>query len=119
MRGAIKAAALAAVAAGLLAGCGGAVKSSSSHVRGAYDPRDSVLGCIQGKGLQARKSGRYAIAVGTGPRSPRVVFAATSGEAEADHVRPGAEGAEIIGDALLYVGSGSDSELGKLEDCLQ
>jgi hypothetical protein len=78
-----------------------------------------VVGCIHGKGLPAEKTGADAIAVGAGPRSPRIVFAATSGEAEADHVRPGAEGAEIIGDALLYVRSGSDAELGKLEDCLQ
>jgi hypothetical protein len=119
MRGSLQATVLAVAAAGLIAGCGGAVKPGSNHVGGPYDPRDSVVGCIHGKGLEARKTGADAIAVGAGAGSPRIVFAPTTGAAEADHVRPGAEGAEIIGDALLYVGSGSDAELGKLEDCLQ
>jgi hypothetical protein len=118
MRGSLLAAAVAA-AAGVLSGCAGSVPTGKNHASRPYDPRNSVIGCIHGKGLDARKSGVDAIGVGAAAGGPRIVFAPTSGAAEADHVRPGAEGAEVIGDALLYVGSGSDSELGKLENCLQ
>ena len=119
MRGSLLATAVAAAVAAVLSGCAGNVPTGKNHASRPYDPRDPVVGCIHGKGLDARKSGAAAIAVGTGAGRPRIVFAPTSGAAEADHVRPGAEGAEVIGDALLYVGGGSDSELGKLEDCLQ
>lgn len=119
MRGSLLATAATAATAALLSGCAGDVPTGKNHATRPYDPRDSVLGCIRGKGLDGQKSGADAIAVGAGAGRPRIVFAPTSGAAEADHVRPGAEGAEVIGDALLYVGRGSDSELGKLEDCLQ
>jgi hypothetical protein len=119
MRGSLLATAVAVAAACALSGCAGSVPTGKNHASRPYDPRNSVIGCIHGKGLDARRSGLAAIAVGAAAGGPRIVFAPTSGAAEADHVRPGAEGAEVIGDALLYVGSGSDSELGKLEDCLQ
>jgi hypothetical protein len=99
------------------AGCGSSDGVGPRATR-AYDPRDSVLGCIHGKGLQARKDGRDAIQVGARADDPRIVFEATSGEAEAAHLRADAVGAEVIGDALLYVRGGSDSVLHELEDCL-
>jgi hypothetical protein len=46
------------------------------------------------------------------------VFTPTPGSAQADQIRAAAQGAEVIGSALLYPNQGSDQELAQIETCL-
>jgi hypothetical protein len=102
------------LAALALAGCG----SDHGTGDGSYDPRDSRITCLTGKGLQAKKVGDRDVYV-VGPRPPlRILFAVTPGEAEALSVSARAEGAEQLGRALLFVGNASESLLTKIEGCL-
>ena len=58
--------------------------------------------------------------IGPASSGPSVVFEATPGIAQGDvlHGITSAQGAEVIGSALLYPNGGSDSELKKIEECL-
>ncbi len=112
-------AALAAVAAALaLAGCSGAEENRGPAPTGAFDPRDNAVGCLNGKGIQAVKAGTDEVRLGSGPGRPRIVFTATATEAEAENLKATTAGAEVIGDAILYVGTAGEAELDKIEKCL-
>lgn len=103
------------------AGCGGAgysPRATTPQPPQPYDTRDSTLACIREQGLAARKAGKNLIRVGDAPGDPEIVFAATIGGAEAEHLTARAAGAEVISDTLLFVRRGSDEELDKLESCL-
>ena len=114
--------ALFAVAGAVLAaGCG-----SSSGVSGdpspGVDPNDDravTLDCLKKQQkLDARLLGAHAIQVGDPPNGPRVQFYLTAGQAEAAQFEGRGEGSEQIGKALLYVHKAPDSELKKVEQCL-
>ena len=47
-----------------------------------------------------------------------VAFAPSPGSAEGEQMTGQAQGAEVIGAALLYVHQAPDAELAKIEDCL-
>jgi hypothetical protein len=47
-----------------------------------------------------------------------VVFTPTPGAAQAAQIQAQAQGAEVIGSALLYPAQASDSELSQIETCL-
>jgi len=100
---------------------GGCGASETSGGGGGPDPNDKravALGCIRDEGLDARPAGQRAIQV-NGIGGPRVEFFVTSGEAEGRQFQGGAQGAEHIGSALLFVNDAGDEQLKKIETCLE
>jgi hypothetical protein len=119
-----------AVAVVALAGCGGAVKvqpttpkgSTKLASRGVVDsPLTSMhnhLGCLRADHLPVQVVSPIKLQIGTWPSGPTVVFTATDGISQGYQIDGQAQGAEVIGTALLYPNQGSDSELSAVEDCL-
>jgi hypothetical protein len=101
-------------AAAIATGCGGADYDADPN-----DKRAVALECLtETKGLQARLDGEDAILVGDTHTGPRIRFFLTSGEAEAEQFEGRGEGAEQIGNALLFTRDGSEDELTDVEFCL-
>jgi hypothetical protein len=107
-----------------LAACGNtAVHSGGAGTsRGQIDdPRTSKadrVACLQSDHLPVQEVGLTGLQIGAPPGGPRVVFTPTPGAAQADQIRAQAQGAEVIGSALLYPNQGSDQELAAIEACL-
>jgi hypothetical protein len=109
-----RALALLTAAAALVAGCG-----SPDYDADPNDKRAVALECLtETKDLDARLEGEDAILVGSSDTGPRIRFFLTSGEAEAEQFEGRGEGAEQIGNALLFVRDGSEEELSEVENCL-
>ncbi len=112
-------AALGAVAI-LLCGCGAVVKPP--HGRGrAVDLRTSGadhLACLLAHHLPAHEAGQAAIQIGSLPTGPTVQFVPSASAALDRQVDGTAQGAEVIGSALLYPRQAPDAELTKIENCL-
>jgi hypothetical protein len=125
-----RAIALTGMAAAALAGCGSSFKAiAGSNVPA---PTAKPLGygvvdqaplphtkCIRAAGLPAVRVGPSKIQVGTLPAGPTVIFAPDPNAAEAEQIEGQAQGAEVIGAAVLYVHGGSDAELATVEACLR
>ena len=109
----------AACALSIVAGCGGGDDSPSAE--GAPDPNDKravALACLRDEqGLDARLSGAKSIQV-NGPGGARIEFLLSGGEAEGRQFLGGAQGAEQIGSALLFVNDADEDQLEKVEGCL-
>jgi hypothetical protein len=125
----VRAIAVSGVATAALAGCG----SSFTSVPGSNVPAATkkALGygvvdqaplphtkCLRAAGLPAVRVGPTSIQVGTLPSGPTIHFAPDPNAAEAEQIEDEAQGAEIIGAAVLYVNGASDRELKKVEACL-
>ncbi len=76
------------------------------------------LGCLRADHLAVQVLSPTKLQVGAAPAGPTIVFTATDGAAQARQIDGTAQGAEVIGTALLYPNQGSDSELTGIEDCL-
>ena len=116
MRRALPARALPALVltAVVTAGCG-----SPDYDADPNDKRAVALECLtETKGLDAQLEGEDAILVGDTQSGPRIRFFLTSGEAEAEQFEGRGEGAEQIGNALLFTREGSEEELADVENCL-
>lgn len=127
-----RAIALVGLASAALAGCGGGIKpvagsdvpasSSKPLGRGVVDQaREPYYKCIRAAGLPVVKVGRTpaeGLQVGALPAGPTIAFAPSPGSAEGEQMTGQAQGAEVIGAALLYVHQAPDAELAKIEDCL-
>jgi hypothetical protein len=109
------------IAAKPLAGTPGLISLPGNHAK-VDDPRAQHLGCMQRAGLPARAftaaGGRPGIQVGTPPAGPTIVFDSTPGAAQYVQMDGQAQGAEVIGSALLYPNQASDRELSTVESCL-
>ncbi|MGH2884967.1 MAG: hypothetical protein ACRDPA_20070 [Solirubrobacteraceae bacterium] len=114
-----------------VAGCGGAVKvqptasaSSTKLVsRGKVDSpltdMHNHLDCLRDDDhLAVQVLSPTKLQVGPAPAGPMIVFTPTAGAAQAQQIDGTAQGAEVIGTALMYPNQGSDSELTGIEDCL-
>jgi hypothetical protein len=92
-----------------------------SHAR-VDDPRTKHVTCLRADGLPVRlyraSGGRPAIQVGTAPSGPTVVFEPTPGDAQGVQITGRAQGAEVIGSALLYPNAASDAQLSEVEGCV-
>jgi hypothetical protein len=120
------------LAAVLLAACGIKAKpvAGSAHVdrapgSHAYvdDPRPRHVKCLRKHGFRVREyrtvAGRLpAFQIGTLPAGPTVVFEPTDGIAEGVQMQGGAQGAEVIGPALLYPHLASIHEATVVENCV-
>ena len=85
------------------------------------DKRGSALYCLETeKGIAASEVDDNAIQIGSDPDTePRIEFFVTSGEAEGRQYQGNAQGAEHIGNALLFVREADDDLLEEIEGCLQ
>lgn len=112
--------------AGTKVGAGGVRASGASKGAGGgsivgFDPRNGPLGCILANGLQAQKDPRQPDRIDILPATSgaSIAFASNAAEAQDRQLADDAPGAEVIGPALLTVGSLSDADLNKVETCLQ
>jgi hypothetical protein len=110
---------LAGVAA---AGCASTAKPPQG--RGQIDSpittKSNHLKCLQEAHLPVQQVGATGLQIGALPGGPTVAFTPTPGAAQAQQiegVRSG-QGAEVIGQALLYPHQASDDELKQIETCL-
>lgn len=113
-----------------LGGCGGAVKvqptpaagSTALVSRGKVDSpltdMHNHLDCLRDDHLAVQVLSPTKLQVGPAPSGPTIVFAATPGAAQSRQIDGTAQGAEVIGTALLYPNRASDPELTRIEDCL-
>ena len=115
----VAAIAAACAAALAMAACGGSDKEPAA--KGAPDPNDKravALACIRDQeGLDARLDGEKSIQV-DGVGGARIEFLLSGGEAEGRQFLGGAQGAEQIGSALLFVNDADEEQLKKVESCL-
>jgi hypothetical protein len=113
------AAALIAIAL-LLCGCSAVVKPPGGRGQ-VEDQRISGpnrLGCLTAHQLPAREVGQSGIQIGRLPNGPTVQFLPTQGAAQERQITGTAQGAEVIGSALLYPHQAADPELAQIENCL-
>jgi len=116
----VKSAALAACVVVSLSACGSAVRSSQGHGK-LDDPRTNNpnrVACLRSHKLPVQLVGRTGIQIGPLPSGPTVSFAPTPGDAQGLQITGRAQGAEVIGAALLYPHGATDAELGAIETCL-
>lgn len=112
-------AALGAVAM-LLSGCGAVAHPPQGRGR-VDDPVTAAphrLACLLAHHLPARRVGMDEIQIGALPAGPTVKFTPSNSTAETFKVTGAAQGAEMIGNALVYPHQASDSELAQVEDCV-
>jgi hypothetical protein len=62
--------------------------------------------------------GRPGLQIGEAPAGPTVLLEPTPGQAQGDQIEGRAQGAEVIGSALLYPNQASDKQLKAIENCL-
>jgi hypothetical protein len=103
-----------------LVGCG---SNDAGPSEDDSDARAVALDCLtEDKGVDARPDGDDGIVLNDDENGPRIKFFLTSGEAEAASFEGEAEGAEQIGQALLYVEpeirADSEELLEDVESCL-
>lgn len=110
------AAAITAVAM-ILCGCSAVVKppQGRGHVE---DPRAGHLHCLLADHLPASDVGPTTIQIGSLPSGPTIQFEPSGGAAETLQVEGRAQGAEVVGSALLYPRQAPDSELNEIESCV-
>jgi hypothetical protein len=84
------------------------------------DPRTQAgrLSCLRAHHLPVTEVGATGLQVGQPPAGPTIRFAPSPGAAEADQIQGLAQGAEVIGSALLYPNQASDPELQVVENCV-
>ncbi|MFL5824794.1 MAG: hypothetical protein ACJ764_15290 [Solirubrobacteraceae bacterium] len=106
----------------LLCGCSGVVKPPRGH--GLLDSpltgSPDRVACLRAAHLPVQVVDPTQLQIGPLPSGPTVKFEPTPGAAEAlqiEGTHP-AQGAELIGAALLYPHQASNSELTAIEDCL-
>lgn len=105
-----------------LAACGSTAVHPGNAGRGRVDdPRTTQVNhvkCMRQDHLPVEEVGRTGLQIGALPAGPTVVYAPTSGAAQADQIQGQAQGAEVIGSALLYPNQAPDAELNQIETCL-
>jgi hypothetical protein len=87
------------------------------------DPRTTKVNhveCLRGANLAVTEIGANKLQIGTWPSGPTVLFTPTAGAAQADQIQGvrWAQGAEVIGSALLFPNQAPDSQLSAVESCI-
>jgi hypothetical protein len=130
-----KVAAAAVLVATSLSACGVAAKpvagspaAAATSKKQLFDPRTKHATCLRKQHVRfhyrridardAPPGGYQTIQVMTRPSGPTVEFLATPGDAQAAQINGAAQGAEVIGSALLYPNMASDALLNKVEKCM-
>ncbi len=76
------------------------------------------LGCLQDAHMPVRVVSPTRLQIGPAASGPVIVFAATPGAAQADQIDGSAQGAEVIGAALVYPNRVSDAQMSTIAACL-
>jgi hypothetical protein len=96
--------------------------SSKLASRGAIDsPLTKMrnhLACLRDAHLSVRVASPTRLQVGSAPGGPTIVFSSTPGAAQAYQINGSAQGAMVIGSALVYPNHGSDREMSTIGSCL-
>jgi hypothetical protein len=115
----------AVLAALSLAACGaspkpqaGTLKAVQTSRKSIDDPRKKHILCLQQDHIAVVRVGTTAMQIGTRPYGPTVYFEPTPGAAQEMQIDGQAQGAEVIGSALLYPNQASDQLLQQVEDCV-
>ena len=107
-------------AAILLCGCSSVVKPPQGRGK-VDDPRTDSRNhaqCLRQDKLSVQLVGGTGLQIGPLPSGPTVQFEPTPGAAQSVQIQGQAQGAEVIGSALLYPHAASDAELSSIESCL-
>ena len=119
-KGVTKATAAACAAAVALSGCASLAKPAGGR-GAAVDPRTgppNYLACLRANRLAVNERGTNRLQVGHLPSGPTIVFEPTAAIAEGRQIQGKAQGAEVIGAALLYPNYAPGAELTVIENCL-
>jgi hypothetical protein len=103
----------------------GTPKAIATGHKGLDDPRSKHTACLK-QAHVAFHNEQYTVAgrvlpsfqVGTAPTGPTVAFEPTPGDAQGVQIQGEAQGAEVIGSALLYPNQAPDSLLSVVENCV-
>lgn len=119
---------LAVVAALVLSACGSSPKPNAgtpgaitTNHKNVDDPRKKHLMCLHQEHIPARRvtiRGLPGMQIGVRPAGPTVQFQPTPGYAQGKQIGGQAQGAEVIGSALLYPNQASSALLSKVESCV-
>jgi len=103
----------------------GTPKAIANGHKGLDDPRTKHTACLRQDHipftLQERTvAGKVlpSFQVGTAPSGPTVSFEPTPGDAQGIQIQGGAQGAEVIGSALLYPNQAPNGLLTMVEGCV-
>jgi hypothetical protein len=103
----------------------GTPKAIANGHKGLDDPRTKHTACLEQAHIAfdnelLRVAGKSlpSFQVDTAPGGPTVIFEATPGDAQGVQIQGEAQGAEIIGSALLYPNQASDKLLNVVEGCV-
>ena len=127
-----KLAAALALSALSLSACGisskpeaGTPKAIATGHKGLDDPRSKHTACLRQKGVRFQReqltvAGKVlpSFQVDTRPGGPTVSFEPTPGDAQGIQIQGEAQGAEIIGSALVYPNQATDKLLTVVENCV-
>lgn len=104
-----------------VAGSPGIEHAAGNHAQ-VNDPRTKHVQCLKAAGLPVRlfraSGARPAIQVGSAPSGPTVIFEPTQQAATGVQIVGQAQGAEVIGAALVYPNQAPDSVMQMVEDCM-
>jgi hypothetical protein len=110
---------LAAIA---LSACSSSSVQPDTGSRGRVDdPRTHKpdrVACLRAAHLPVSEVGATGLQIGPLPAGPTIIFTPTPGASQHNQVEGKAQGAEVIGSALLYPHQASESELTAIENCL-
>jgi hypothetical protein len=104
----------------LLCGCGSVITPADGrgHVDDPRIDNPDRLACLQHDKLPVQLVGKTGIQIGPLPSGPTVRYLATDGAAQGVQIAGEAQGAEVIGAAIVYPHGANDSEMTKIETCL-
>jgi hypothetical protein len=96
----------------------GTLKAVTKTHKGIDDPRKKHIQCLQQDHIPVTRVGSTGLQVGASPSGPTVTFTPTPGAAQESQIAGQAQGAEVIGSALLYPNQAPGELLTKVENCM-
>jgi hypothetical protein len=103
----------------------GTPKAIANGHKGLDDPRTNHIDCLSQEHIpfsleQRTVAGKVlpSVQVGTAPSGPTVSFEPTPGDAQGVQIQGEAQGAEVIGSALVYPNQAADGLLSAVEGCV-
>src|SRR5437764_3554984 len=115
---------LSAVLGAVILLCGCASTAKPPQGRGQADSplttSPNQVACLRAAHLPVQEVGLTTLQIGALPDGPTIRFEPTAGAAQALQLQGvrSAQGAEVIGSALLYPHQAADAEMTAIEDCL-
>ena len=103
-----------------LAGCASLSKPAGGrgHAANPATAGPNYLACLRANHLLVSERGSTRLQIGRLPSGATIVFEPTAGVAEGQQIAGKAQGAEVIGAALVYPNHESGAQLTVIENCL-